>query len=260
MSERFEQGNIVYIPSRLLPNPDQQAHALVSARILDSVKLSVRVDRQDADGNDLVVAKRLVHGANLGITIIEIGDLSTEESTLDPLTKSVLQYLRLLFEDGLLRKFKIRTTSELAHLWAKLEVATSHVILIGHGAADSIRFADKEKPVTGKQLAKLFEAAAPTTVPKTFISLSCQTGHHSFAHAFSESNVCRDYIAPYQSVHSAAASLYAQSFFSHHLLNGEGITAAHRKARAAVGTGVSFRRWQDGVMVRSRKAADLADD
>ncbi|MCS5523973.1 hypothetical protein NY551_14620 [Curtobacterium flaccumfaciens pv. oortii] len=255
MSPRFKEGDRVFFPSRLLPSPDQQPHALTEAKVTATLERSIRVDRQNEDGEDLTVATRLVHGENLGITIFEIGDLETETSTLDPLTKSVLQYLRLLSEDGLLRKFKIRTTSELSRIWATYEVATSHVILIGHGSSDSIHFVDEEDPVTGKQFARLLEKAAKTTKPKTFISLSCQTGRHSFASAFSKSDVCRDYMAPFQSVHSAAASLYAQSFFSHHLLSGEGITASHRKARQAVGDGVSFRRWRDGVMVRQTKKA-----
>jgi hypothetical protein len=55
---------------------------------------------------------------------------------------------------------------------------------------------------------------------QTFISLSCLTGRAALARPFSSSAVCCDYLAPFHSVHSAAASLYAQSFCSNHLLDG----------------------------------------
>lgn len=44
-----------------------------------------------------------------------------------------------------------------------------------------------------------------------FVSMSCLTGRQPFAKPFGESNVCADYLAPFQSVHSAAASLFAQA-------------------------------------------------
>lgn len=250
MTTKFSVGDRVFVPSRVLPHPDHQPHALAEARARGQRDRTIQIDRQDAAGNDIEVASRLVHGDNLGITILEIGDLATEITTLDPLTKSVLQYLRLLVDDGLLRKFKVRTTAELSRVWSEFESVTSHVLLIGHGAADSIRFIDRPKPVLGKEFAGLLEDAAPSSKPKTFISLSCLTGRRAFASPFSAAVMCSDYIAPFQSVHSAAASLYAQSFFSHHLLSGEGIPSSHRKARVAVGDGVSFRRWRDGRMIR----------
>lgn len=250
MTNKFNIGDRVFVPSRILPRPDHQPHALAEAKVLGQRDRTVRIDRQDAAGNDIEVASRLVHGDNLGITILEIGDFATEVTTLDPLTKSVLQYLRLLIDDGMLRKYKVRTTSELSRVWADVEPVTSHVLIIGHGVADSIRFIDRSKPVRGNQLAKLLQNASASSRPKIFISLSCLTGRRPFANPFSSNDVCSDYIAPFQSIHSAAASLYAQSFFSHHLLSGEGVASSHKKAKAAVGDGVSFRRWRKGSMVR----------
>ncbi|QEA28988.1 hypothetical protein FGL91_10715 [Microbacterium sp. CBA3102] len=249
MTTKFKNGDIVFVPARVLPNPDREPFALKDVTVTGQVKRKIQIDRQDGHGNDIIVASRLVHGPNLGITVLEIGDLSTEDHTLDPLAKSVLHYLRLLVRPENIRLLKIRTVSELQHLWSKYEPATSHVVFIGHGSEDSIRFLDRSDPVTGSELAKLMLDAAPSTDAKLFLSLSCLTGRAPFAKPFSKSPVCRDYIAPFQSVHSAAASLYSQSFFAHHLLSGEEVRPAHAKARSAVGAGVSFRRWRNGAMI-----------
>lgn len=245
---KFPVGTEVYVPSRLLPNPDGQSFALTRTTVAAQNARSVRVNLQDTNGNDIEVASRLLHGPNLGITVLRIGDLLTEDYTLDPLAKSTLHYLRLLLQPEAIRLHEVRTTVEIQKVWERYENATSHVVLIGHGSSDSIRLLDQTRPVNGNELAQLLEDAAPTTVPKTFVSLSCLTGRQPFAKPFSQNRVCADLLAPFQSVHSAAASLFAQSYFAHHLLNGEGVIAAFRHARRAVGSGVSFRHWRSGTL------------
>lgn len=167
-------------------------------------------------------------------------------SPLDPLAKSTLHYLRLLLEPDAIRLREVRTTIEIQRVWERYESVTSHVVLIGHGNPDSIRLLDCNRPVSGNEFARFLQDAAPTTAPKTFVSLSCLTGRQPFAKPFSQSEVCADFLAPFQSVHSAAASLFAQSYFAHHLLNGAGVIAAFTHARRAVGSGVSFRHWRNG--------------
>lgn len=243
---KFPVGTEVYVPSRLLPNPDGQDFALTRTRVAAQNARSVRVNLQNANGNDIEVASRLLHGPNLGITVFRIGDLLTEDHTLDPLSKSTLHYLRLLLEPDAIRLREVRTTIEIQRVWERYESVTSHVVLIGHGNPDSIRLLDCNRPVSGNEFARFLQDAAPTTAPKTFVSLSCLTGRQPFAKPFSQSEVCADFLAPFQSVHSAAASLFAQSYFAHHLLNGAGVIAAFTHARRAVGSGVSFRHWRNG--------------
>lgn len=57
------------------------------------------------------------------------------------------------------------------------------------------------------------ESLAPETRPKTFVSLACLTGRAEFAKNFSQNQICRDLIAPFQSVHGAAASQFCQRLF-----------------------------------------------
>jgi hypothetical protein len=44
---------------------------------------------------------------------LRIGDLDTEESTLDPLAKSTLHYLRLLLYPETVKHFEVRTATEI---------------------------------------------------------------------------------------------------------------------------------------------------
>lgn len=251
---KFEVGTEVYVPSRVLPDPERHDFALTRTQVLGQKGRSVRVNLQDENGNDLEVATSILHGPNLGITVFRIGDLMTEDHTLDPLAKSTLHYLRLLLQPDAVRLFEVRTSVELQRIWLKFEPATSHVVLIGHGNADSIRLLDCDQPVKGADFAQMLEDASPTGFPKTFVSMSCLTGRQPFAKPFSESNVCADYLAPFQSVHSAAASLFAQSFFANHLLNGLGVISSYRHARMAVGSGVSYRHWRNGKLTPSSGA------
>jgi hypothetical protein len=79
---KFKVGETVYVPSRLLPNPESAASAMTSAKVREQKQRSVRLNIQDADGNDIEVATKLVHGKHLGILILRIGDFETEDSTL----------------------------------------------------------------------------------------------------------------------------------------------------------------------------------
>lgn len=245
---KFPLGSDVYVPSSLLPSPDTRDFALTRTTVQGQNSRSARIDIQDADGNDIEIATKRLHGPHLGVTVLRIGDLRTEANTLDPLAKSILHYLRLLLEPNSIRLHSVRTSIEIQRVWAVDEPVTSHLVVIGHGRADSIRLLDCSKPVSGGDFGSMLESAHTTGEPKTVLSLSCLTGRQPFAKPFSETRVCADFHAPYQSVHSAAASLYAQSFFANHLLNGVGVLAAHRKARAAVGTAVSFRHWRGGKL------------
>lgn len=251
VSSKYAVDDEIYVPSKLLPDPEGAPFALRRTRVTGQRDRKVRINIQDLAGNDIEVASRSVHGNHLGLLVLRVGDLLTEDHTLDPLSKSVLHYLRLLLEPDHVRLREVRTSIEIQRVWRELSHATSHVVLIGHGSQDAIRLLDCTAPVRGAEFGEMLEDAAPTTKPKTFLSLSCLTGRQPFAKPFSQTAVCGDYLAPFQSVHSAAASLFAQSFFANHLLNGVGVLAAHRRARAAVGTGVSYRHWRDGKLTAS---------
>ncbi len=131
----------------------------------------MRVDDDAGAGTTVEIASRLVHSSALGFLVLRVGDLQTETTLLDPLAKSVLQFLRLLIPDNDLRSVTLRTLSELDAHWSGYHGTTSHVLLIGHGSPDSITFVG-DGAISGEQLAARLQGLAPTAAPKTFI-LTC---------------------------------------------------------------------------------------
>jgi len=245
MTSKFQVGDTVLVPAARMSNPEREAHALVLRKVLAQTNRSITVDN-GAYGT-VNVASRLVHPRNLGFLILCVGDFRTEATLLNPLAKSVLQFLRLLLPDDDVRSINIRTLAELGAHWSAQHAVTSHVVIIGHGSFDSVSFIDAG-PVKGKDLVHRLSTAAPAATPKLFVSLACQTGRAAFAKPFSQSAICRDLIAPFNSVHGAGASQFCQSFFASHLLGGTEIPAAFSQARGAAVSGGAFRRWRNGSM------------
>ncbi len=247
MPAKFNVGEHVLVPAARLAQPDQQPYALMPRTVLAQNERSVRVD--DGAGGTVDIASRLVHPSSLGFLVLRVGDLNTERTLLDPLAKSVLQFLRLLIPDGDLRAVSLRTLAELDAHWTTYHAATSHVVLIGHGSGTSISVLG-DGAITGENLAARLHGLGPDTPPKTFVSLACLTGRAGFAKRFSESPICRDLIAPFHSVHGAAASQFCQSLLADHLLAGVEIPYAYTRAVRAVVGGGRFRRWRRGAMHR----------
>jgi hypothetical protein len=243
MSPRFNVNDHVLVPVSQLPAAEDQPFALANRIVLDQIDRSIVVD--DGHGGTVQVASRLAHPSSLGFLVLRIGDLATETTLLDPLAKSVLQFLRLLLPDPDVRAIELRTLSELDAHWRTYHGATSHVILIGHGSASSISFVDAG-PVSGEAIAERLLSLAPDTAPKRFISLACLTGRAEFSKPFSESPLCVDLVAPFQSVHGANASQYSQALLTEHLLNGKEMRYAHARVARRVVEGSRFRRWRDG--------------
>jgi hypothetical protein len=127
-------------------------------------------------------------------------------------------------------------------------------VIVSHGRSDSIRLLDCTRPEQGKDFGDMLSDWSPVTSSKIFVSLTCLTGRGPFARPFSQSKVCADYLAPFQSVHSAAASLFAQSFFANHLLAGKGVVSAYRHANKAVVAGVNFHHWRNGKHMTEAKS------
>ena len=241
----FVVGEQVLVPAAKLADPDQAAYALISRLVLDRNERSVTVD--DGAGGTVEIASRLVHKSSLGFLILRVGDLSTETTLLDPLAKSVLQFMRLLVPDEDLRVLELRTMAELKAHWAANHAATSHVLLIGHGSAAGLTFVD-DGVVAASELVAELEAAGPGTPVKSFISLACLTGRAEFGKPFSESSICRDFIGPFQSVRGAAASGFVQSVLIEHLLDGVELGYAYDRVAKGLSGARRFRRWRNGKM------------
>ncbi|WP_230684658.1 hypothetical protein, partial [Pseudomonas putida] len=189
---------------------------------------------------------------NIGILILTLGDLKTEQTLLDPLAKSVLQYCRLLVPDDHVKAYKIRSLAELKAIWSVEQANYSHVILIGHGSQDSLLLAN-EGWAGREAIAKAFQKRGAKK--KVFISLCCKTGYQSLGGMLSKMAICSQFIAPFQSVHGAIASQFAQTFLAYHLLQGESTGVAFKHARESTPGSTSFRLWKKGKLKAGESAA-----
>jgi hypothetical protein len=243
-------GDTVFVPSSRL---SLEAHpfAMYETRVQEVGGRSVRV-RLPNGTQSVPVGSALVH-KNVGLAILAIGDFQTEATLISPLAKSIHEYGRLLFHDSMVVRERFRSVSELVKWWAGNHKAHSHVVLIGHGRRDGLRFGVdgwKTAAELGSQLA---------TEPrhrKAIISLSCETGYAAFGQVLSRQPLCRDFIGPFGAVHGAIASQFCQTFLANHFLEGQTTAVAFRRARLAVPGGRSFRLWRKGDLKERAGATD----
>lgn len=234
---KFSVGERVWVSSVHLPGT--QPFALMERKVLSVVDRSITVD----DGSDGVVkvSTRSAHSRSLGFLVLRIGDLATEDTLLDPLAKSVLQYLRLLISDTEIRMLHVRTETEVRAFMASHGAAFSHVLLVGHGTPTSLLAMGV--PLSGAEVGSMLDVGAP----KVVISLACSTGKTAFARQLSSSHSCREYVAPFREAHGAAASLYLQALLHRHLLMGHEFRTAARLSNQDL-EGTHFRHWRNGVL------------
>lgn len=241
MPSKFEIDETCFVPSSLLPEESSYPVSIYRTIIKDIKNKSVKVLQKDGNISEWITTSKV--SKHVGILIINIGDFSTEETLLNPLAKSILQFSRLLLDDDSVTLIKLRSIGELTAWWKLNNAAYSHVVLIGHGSPKSIKFgyggnktpADFEKCFSAKQLKK-----------KVFISLCCETGKNSFARPFSCIPICAHLIAPYHSVHGSIASQFYQTLMCWHLLDGRSIKIAFNKAQRSIPRKIIFRSWSDG--------------
>ncbi|WP_192796482.1 hypothetical protein [Acidithiobacillus sp. 'AMD consortium'] len=229
----------VYVPSILLPDGGRDIHAIRRCKIAEVVNRSVCVQLSDGSSSKKIASSK-IH-TNLGIALVSIGDFASEEGLITPLSKSILQFCRLLVPDDQMTSIKIRAIGELGEWWGKNHPAYTHVILVGHGSREAIHFG-----VGGARKPKSFERRLGIhhASPKTFISLCCETGRNPFARDFSRLPFCGTLIAPYHTVHGAVASQFLQSFMSLHLLQGKSLGVAFKNASELIPGRESFRLWK----------------
>lgn len=242
MAAKLRQGDKIYVPCSRLGLEDRP-FALHETEVVSLFDRSVVV-KLPGGSNSEPVGASLVH-RRLGLAVIRIGDFQTEATLLDPLTKSVLQYCRLLVTDSALLLVEVRSLRELASWWSTHQMAYSHLVLIGHGRASGIRFA-VDGWVDPDQLAT--ELPCSVDEAKTVISLCCETGRAGFGKVFSSRKLCRSFVGPFNAVHGAIGSQFCQTFLAHQLLEGRTTKVAWRNAREAVPGSTSFRLWHRGQL------------
>ena len=247
MAKGLQNGERIFVPVEKLQAKLQSPSSFVEREVLDVVKRSVRVDV--GSGNTELIASSLCH-RNIGILLIVIGDLETENILLDPLGKSILQFCRLLVSDEFIHMFKVRSLNEILQFWRTSHDVYSHIILVCHGNKATIKFANGGL-VNVNEFMDVFNL--PDATSKSFISLCCETGYKSFGGIASEVAVCERFIAPFQNLHGAIASQFVQTYLTYHLLEGITSKVAFKRAREGVPSSTSFRLWKGGQFIAGAK-------
>lgn len=238
---KFAPGETVWVPTNRIPG--NHAYALAERTVLDVEDRSILVD--DRDGGTVKISTTIVHSRSLGFLVLRVGDLSTEMTLLDPLAKSVLQYLRLLIPDHALKMLHVRTENEVRAFMQSDGAAFSHVVVIGHGTPRSLSAMGVQ--LSGQVVGSMLDVGDA----KIVISLACSTGQEPFARPLSRSASVREFVAPVREAHGAAASLFLQTTLHTHLLMGHTFRTAVRIANTSL-EGTQFRHWRDSDLQNKR--------
>ena len=166
MTQKFNAGDTGYLPSSLLPNGNAYPSSIYRTTVTQIQAKSVKVRLRDGTDSDWLASSKL--HANLGIAIITIGDFDTEETLLNPLAKSILQFSRLLLDDSSVTAIRIRAIGELSAWWSKNQAAYSHIVFIGHGSPTDINFA-----YGGQRTPTDFQRRVFSTNPSKKAFISC---------------------------------------------------------------------------------------
>lgn len=248
MAGRFAVGDKVFVPSSRIEGLNDLPSVFWESTVAEVANKKIKVNLRGGKTSEWI-GTSLCH-KNVGILILTVGDLETEATLLDPLAKSVLQYCRLLVPDDYVRSYKIRSLEELKKIWGMEQKNFSHVIFIGHGSLEGIKFSNIGWASPEQIEQALRVRGAPR---KIFISLCCQTGYKAVGSVLSKMAISSHFIAPFHSVHGAVASQFAQTFLAHHLLDGKTTRVAFRHARESTPNGASFRLWKNGTLTAGPK-------
>jgi hypothetical protein len=244
MTNKFRVGDIVYV-SRSRARLDINApSALYRSEIVEIRNRSAKIKLLE-DVSSFIPTSALVK--RLGILVLKIGDFESEDSLLNPLRESLRHYFSLLLSEGEVLYWDVRSLDELSRFWKTQNNhnAITHVILVGHGKSNSIKFGDTWK--LSKEINDILNLDG--VFPKQFISLCCETGIANFGKMFSQLPVCESLIAPFQSIHGSIASQFCQTYFNYLLLQGKTSGVSFKKARDATPNATSFRRWKNGKLI-----------
>src|SRR5690242_8993954 len=126
MAKNLHVGDTVFVPTTLLAGIGDQASAFYKTNVHQIQGRSVRVG---VGANFQWVASSKCQ-RNIGLLIFNFGDFDSEMTLLDPLSKSVVQFCRLLATDEYVRFLKIRSLRELELAWQREQAIYSHVVVI----------------------------------------------------------------------------------------------------------------------------------
>ena len=231
----FSNGENVWVPAEEIGAFNSE-FALKKVQIDRTDKRSVFVT---VDGQAKRIASKKVL-RNPAVLLISIGDYVTEQTLIQPLSKSIFHFMRLLVPDDCIRFVSVRSMPELKFIWNRESAAYQYVIFIGHGKRDGLKFGDVW--VGSAVLSDLFK----DNVKRNVIFLCCKTGSKKLAGSISECEEVMNVVAPLNSVPGAEASQLVQDIFTCHFLWGYSFGSAYNRANESARNKSRFRRWRNG--------------
>ncbi len=207
MASNIQIDDQVYVCPNRLPTLPDQGNAFFKGNVVGKQERSVRIGMPDGTHSDLI-ATRFVHH-RVGVAVFQIGDIVSEATLLDPLSKTVLQYCRLLFGDDVyVRQFKVRSAAELNELYRTQSFHPyEHIIFIGHGSEKGYLRSAIDQILSTDNLITIFSQNNPS--PWHFLFLCCYLGRAAFAKQFLQENCCKSMVAP----STASMDLYPLNLF-----------------------------------------------
>jgi len=236
---KFKKDELAWVSATKLSG--EQKFSLIQRKVLRTKKEGRSIFIDDGNGGEVEISSRLAHKGDLGFLLMRVGDFDSELTLLDPLSKSILQFLRLLVPEDLVRHLEVRTATEIERFMQSNGAAFTHVILVGHGKSNAMKLAFGEW-LDVDDFSKMMSTKG---IERTIISLACHTGKVSFGKSISGHDGIKEYVAPKAEVHGASASLFVQQLLSIHLLEGREFETAARNASARV-PGGGFVHWRKG--------------
>lgn len=151
---------------------------------------------------------------NPGFLIVHLGHSVEREHTVETAAKALHATLSSLFAacNIPVTLERIRTSIEFSEFMKAYRFNYSHLILIGHGSTEGIRFLDKPGPVRGAELAGML-GADNSANSLQILSLCCHSGCEAISKALSQSPGVIEVIAPSEAFDMRWASHFVTGYF-----------------------------------------------
>jgi hypothetical protein len=185
---------------------------------------------------------------NPGFLILHLGHAVEREHTVETAARALHSTLTSLFAacNVPVTLERIRTSIEFSEFMKAYRAEYSHLILIGHGSTDGIRFLDKPAPVKGAELAGMLGADSSANNLQ-ILSLCCHSGCEAISKALSVSEGVTEVIAPSEAFDMRWASHFVTGYFlSRYVSNRSSEEAVQDHCRASK-MGVCI--WRDGKVL-----------
>lgn len=237
---KFDVGDRVSVPSARLGV--DAPYAMLDREVRAVERRSILLDT--LGGHEAWVAS--AHATKqVGVRLVRLGDIDTEETLLDPIAKGLNHYFRLLLPESARRTWWVRSLAELDAFVERDASQATHVVLIAHCRRTDGHFLLANEEVSPSDLVAAFDAASP----KLFLSLACSSGQMPFGRPFSNGAACRVLLAPFQAIHGAVAIETCALLFNNLMLKGRRTADAVKEVNASLPQGVHLRRWTNGSYV-----------